>query len=76
LESYVIKEDCVQFCFEIDTGPKKDEGVVIGVDTGINTLATCSDGRQYGRDIKAIIEKIKRKQRPAKNEASVATEDG
>jgi RNA-splicing ligase RtcB len=32
------------------------------VDTGINALATCSDGRQCGRDVKTLVETIKRKQ--------------
>jgi len=61
LESYIIKEDCVQFCFEIETGPKKDNGKVIGVDTGINALASTSEGNQYGRDVKLLVETIKRK---------------
>jgi hypothetical protein len=61
LESYVIKHDCVQFSFEIETGPKKDKGVVIGMDTGISALASTSDEKQYGRDIKTLVEKVKRK---------------
>jgi IS605 OrfB family transposase len=62
LESFIIKEDCVQFCFEIETGAKKEEGRVIGVDSGINALASTSEGCQYGKDIKGLVEKVKRKQ--------------
>ena len=62
LESFVIKPDCIQFCFEIETGAKKTEGKVIGVDTGINALATTSEGCQYGMDVKWLVEKIKRKE--------------
>ncbi len=62
LASYIIKPDCVQFCFEIETGAKKEDGKIIGIDTGINSLATSSEGEQYGTDIKSIIEKIKRKE--------------
>jgi len=75
LESYIIKKDCVQFSFEIETGAKKDDGVVIGVvidvDTGINALASLDDGRQYGRDVKGLIEKIKRKQHGSKRQQRV-----
>lgn len=58
----------MQFVFEIETGAKKTEGNVIGVDTGINTLASTSDGKQYGQDVKAIIQKIKRKQHGSKKQ--------
>lgn len=70
LESYIIKPDCVQFCFKIETGAKKEDGQIIGVDTGINALATCSNGQQFGRDIKGIIEKIKRKQHGSNKQQS------
>lgn len=60
LESYIITEDGVQLCFEIETGPKKEPVKVIGIDTGINALATTSDGTQYGTDIKAAIQRVKR----------------
>lgn len=60
LNSYVITKDSVQFSFEIETGPKKEVKHSIGVDTGINALASTSDGNQYGTDIKAHIERVKR----------------
>lgn len=60
LESYVISRDRVQFCFERETGPKKAPTSCIGIDTGINALASTSEGRQFGRDIKQGIERIKR----------------
>lgn len=60
LESYVITKDRVQFCFEIETGPKKKPENCIGIDTGINVLASLSTGEQYGTDIKENIERIKR----------------
>lgn len=61
LESFIIKENCVQFCFEIETGIKKETGKVIGIDTGINALASTSDNCQYGLDVKELVSKIKRK---------------
>ena len=60
LNSYVITKDCVQFCFERETGPKKEVENIIGIDTGINALASTSDKLQLGTDIKALIEHSKR----------------
>ena len=60
LNAYIITQNYVQFCFEIETGDKKEVKKVLGVDTGINALASTSDGKQYGTDIKGCIERIKR----------------
>jgi IS605 OrfB family transposase len=68
LNAYVIKSDSIQFCFEIETGKKKEDGNIIGLDTGINALASTSDGNQYGKDIKTIINKIKRKKHGSKKQ--------
>ena len=62
LECYIISEDRVQLCFEVETGTKKTEGEVVGLDTGINALASTSDGKQYGQDVKKLVEIIKRKE--------------
>lgn len=60
LESYIITENYVQFVFEIETGAKITSGKQIGIDSGINALATTSEGKQYGTDVKPIIERVKR----------------
>lgn len=60
LNSYVITESYVMFSFEIETGIKKTEGNIVGIDTGINALASTSDNKQYGTDIKECVERIKR----------------
>ena len=60
LNSYIITKDYVQFCFERETGPKKEVKNIVGVDTGINALASTSDKLQFGKDIKGLIEKSKR----------------
>ena len=62
LQSYIITEDQVQFCFQIETGPKAEQGEVVGIDTGINALATLDDGQQYGMQVKKQIERIKNKE--------------
>jgi IS605 OrfB family transposase len=60
LESYIITKDYVQFAFEVEAGETPGEGAEYGLDTGINALATLSDGRQFGIDIKKMIERVKR----------------
>ncbi len=60
LKSYTVSEQGVQFAFEIETGEKKKGTRAVGIDTGINALASLSTGEQYGRDIKEAIERIKR----------------
>lgn len=59
-KSYTVSDTGIQFAFEIETGPKKTGTKAIGIDTGINALASLSTGEQLGRDIKAAIERIKR----------------
>lgn len=60
LNSYIITPEYVQFVFEIDTGKKKDGKKCLGIDTGINALASLSTGQQLGTDIKDNIERVKR----------------
>lgn len=60
LNSYIITKNYVQFSFEIITESKKDGKSVIGIDTGINALASVNNGNQYGKDIKDCIERVKR----------------
>ena len=58
--AYVVTKNYVQFAFERETGSKKDGQKVVGIDTGINALASTSEGKQYGTDIKHFIERSKR----------------
>lgn len=60
LNSYIITSNYVQFVFETETGAKKEGKNCIGIDTGINALASLSTGAQFGRDIKQNIERVKR----------------
>ena len=60
LNSYIITKNYVQFSFEIITEPKREGLKCIGVDTGINALASLNNGNQYGKDIKGCIERVKR----------------
>jgi IS605 OrfB family transposase len=60
LNSYIITKNYVQFSFEIITETKKECTKCIGIDTGINALASVNNGNQYGKDIKGCIERVKR----------------
>ena len=60
LNSYIITPNYVQFVFEIETGTKKEGKKCVGIDTGINALASLSTGEQLGKDIKQNIERVKR----------------
>ena len=60
LNAYIITKDYVQFCFERETGPKKEVQSLVGIDTGINALASTSTGEQLGTDIKEGIARVKR----------------
>ncbi len=46
LNSYIITDRYIQFSFEIETGPKKEGNKLLGIDTGINALASLSNSRK------------------------------
>lgn len=47
--------------FEKETPVKKNEGNVIGIDTGIKKLIVDSSGNEYGKNIEPLMNKIQRK---------------
>jgi len=60
LNAYIITDKYVQFSFEIETGAKREGKKVIGIDTGINALASVSSGEQYGLEMNELIDRVKR----------------
>jgi len=68
LNYYIITKDYVQFCFKIETGPKKERKQTLGLDSGINSLASLSTGEQLGLNIKEQIEKINKKKYGSKGQ--------
>jgi IS605 OrfB family transposase len=64
--SVVIHRQYVQFSFEKETGSKKTEGKLIGVDVGINHLLATSMGELIGSGVKGLINIIKRKKQGSK----------
>jgi IS605 OrfB family transposase len=59
--SVIIHRRYVQFSFEIETGEKKEDGRLIGIDVGINHLMVTSQREFLGNEIKELISKVKRK---------------
>ena len=56
----IIYKDKIQFSFTINEGSKKEVKKIVGLDAGINALASLSDGSQLGTDIKDCIARVKR----------------
>lgn len=52
--------------FEKETLVKKETGRVIGIDVGIKKLIVDSDGKEYGKDLERLMDKIQRKQQDSK----------
>jgi IS605 OrfB family transposase len=68
--SFVITPSSVQFAYKFDSGEERQGNTGIGVDTGINALATLSTGKQFGREIKRMIARIRRCQQGSKGQQS------
>ncbi|GBC62848.1 hypothetical protein DENIS_3832 [Desulfonema ishimotonii] len=59
--SLVIHREYVMFSFEKETGEKKAEGELVGIDVGINHLLALSDGSLSGSEVRPLIKNIERK---------------
>ena len=64
--SVTIHREYVMFSFEKESGEKRTEGKLIGIDVGINHLLALSYGSLYGSEVKPLIEIIKRKKQGSK----------
>jgi len=58
--AYIITDRYVQFVFEVETKPKRAKGKLIGLDTGVNTLAATSNGKLLGTDVREHVDRINR----------------
>lgn len=56
----------LELTFQKETPNKKEKGKVIGLDIGIKKLITTSEGKEYGKDIERLMEKIQRKEQKSK----------
>lgn len=59
--SVVIHRNYVMLSFEKETGEKKTQGKLIGIDVGINHLIATSEKYLYGSEVTTLINAIKRK---------------
>lgn len=74
LGSFLISKDRVDLRWEISIPEKKENGIVVGGDTGKNTLLTLSNETStdqvrdlHGHDLNSIIEKLARKKKGSKS---------
>jgi len=65
-DSVTFHRKYVMFTFEKETGAKKTDGKLIGIDCGINHLLATSEGVLYGSEVKPLINMIKRKRQGSK----------
>jgi IS605 OrfB family transposase len=61
IQGCALDEDGIIVWVEIPDGELKVSGEVLGIDIGINKLISDSNGEHYGREFKAIRDKIKRR---------------
>jgi transposase len=57
---FIITDKYIQIPFEIKVAEKLHPTGCVGIDTGINALASVSIGEQFGTEIKNKIERVKR----------------
>ena len=65
---FIVTDKYIQIPFEITVQEKLPPTGCVGVDTGINALASTSVGVQYGTEIKNKIERVKRCQHGSKGQ--------
>ena len=64
--SIVLTRNYVQFSFEIETGTKKEEGNLLGVDIGLKNLIADSSGNFIGTELTNMILSLHRKKQHSK----------
>ena len=65
-KSVVVTNKYIMFNFEIETGKKKEEGSLVGVDFGLKKLCTLSNGNIIGKDIEKHLLELNNKKRCSK----------
>lgn len=73
LGSFLIANDCIDFRWEINIPDKKEDGIIVGGDTGKNTILTLSNNEStdsnkdiHGHTLPKIIDKLARKKKGSK----------
>ena len=65
-KSVTITDKYVMFSFEVETGEKKQEGLLLGFDFGMKRLGTLSKGKIIGEDIEKHLYELQRKKKCSK----------
>ena len=65
-KSVFLTDKYIQFIFEIETGKKKEQGKLLGVDIGLKKMVATSDNREYGDRYYELLKKLKNKKRCSK----------
>lgn len=66
-----LSKEMATFMFEVDKSELKEDGEVLGIDVGISSLLSCSDGvqstkNQHGHDLNTISKMFLRKKKGSK----------
>lgn len=64
--SAFLTDSYIQFFWSFESGPKKTEGEMVGIDFGIRTLFTLSNGVEIGGDILKHVNELRRKKQYSK----------
>lgn len=67
IQGCALSENALTIFVELPEEPPKEEGDVLGMDIGVNKLLSTSDGQHYGREFKAIRDKIRRRKPGSKS---------
>lgn len=65
-KSVVVTNKYILFSFEIETGPKKEVGSLVGFDFGMKRLGTVSNGNVIGTDIFSHLQELHQKKKCSK----------
>jgi len=60
IQGCALSEKGIVLWVEIPEAKPREEGEVVAFDIGKNKMLSCSDGRHYGRDFAARIDRVKR----------------
>ena len=72
LKGLMISKTNIKLVFEMELPEKKNEGITVGADQGINTCVTLSDNQttpknKHGQDLNSILNKLNKKQKGSKS---------
>lgn len=73
MNSFLITNNEIQIRYTIESNPYSHGNTILGIDQGLNNVATCSDGQvtskvdKHNHSLSSIIEKLSRKRKGSKS---------